>query len=1118
MTTNTTLTARRSALSAEQRALLQQRLRGGQAQAAGHIPRRAHEGPAPASFAQQRLWFLQQLAPASAAYNDCTALRLRGVLRAAVVEVTVREILRRHTLLCSAFAMADGQLVQTTNLNMHKDWTLPVIDLQHLPAHEREQAAQRVAADEAQRPFALAEAPLVRVVLLQLGADDHVLLTTIHHTVFDGWSSGLLNREIATIYAAFAAGTPSPLPDLAVQYADFAAWEQQQFQGAALEAELGYWRQQLAGPLPVLQLPTDRTRPAQQQFRGAARHRAVPAALHTQMQALSQREGVTPFMLLLAVFQVLLYRHSGQDDMVIGTPIAGRHHAELEPVIGPFLNHLALRADLTGDPDFRTLLQRARTATLGAYAHQDLPFEKIVEDVQPVRDPSRTSMFQAMFLLQNFPHVQTTSDTLTLMPFAYDDRPSEAAGQCDLTLLIEETRPGLALTLSYDATLFDASSIDRMLKQFETLLADAIAQPDRPIAALDLLDADERQQLLVAWNATASDMPDQCVHQMIAQQAAHAPDAIAIAFEEQQLSYGELNRRANQLARYLQRLGVGPNRYVGMCGPRAPEAIIGFLGVLKAGAAYVPLDPAYPPERLAMMIDDAQIGIVLTQQHLVAQLELGALHTICLDTDWEQIAAESDADIGVEVGPTDAAYVIYTSGSTGRPKGVVVQHGSLANYTVFAARTYDLQPGDRVLQFASLSFDASAEEIYPTLVRGAQLVLRTDWMLGSPWMFFRTCQEWQISVLNLPTAYWHELAALDQELAIPPLLRLTIIGGERALPERVASWRRAAPQARLVNTYGPTEATIVATLYEVPRDATGSGRELPIGRPVDNTQIYLLDRAMQPVPIGVAGELYIGGAGVARGYLGQAQLTAARFVADPFGGPGARLYRSGDLARYLPDGNLEFLGRIDQQVKIRGFRIELGDIQAALHLHPDVRESVVLAREETPGAKRLVAYIVAGDQRTPTVDDLRAFLRTRLPEYMLPSWFVFVANLPRTPNGKLDTQALPALEADRANLGQTYVAPRTPIEQILADIWAAALGLDQVGVDDSFFALGGHSLLVAQVIYQANTAFAVDLPLRALFDEPTIAGLALLVEDLFLCAVAELDETELLPRSDMHTD
>ncbi|HYF61404.1 MAG TPA: amino acid adenylation domain-containing protein, partial [Herpetosiphonaceae bacterium] len=957
-------------------------------------------------------------------------------------------------------------------------------------------------------------APMLRLTLISLGAAEHVLLLSVHHIVYDEWSNQMLVDEFSALYRAFSQGKPSPLPELPIQYGDYAYWQREWLQGSVLEAQLAYWAERLGGALPVLELPTDHPRPAVQNFRLRTEQTLLPADLAAALRAMSQKEGVTLFMALLSAFKTLLFYYTNQPESIVGTFTAGRSRPELERLIGFFVNSLPLRSDLSGDPTFSEVLKRVRAVTLGAYNHQDVPFEKLIETFTPKRDLSRTAIYQAMFVLQNVPKPGDDAEPsgLAIREWQDADASAGADGQCDITLMVYELPDGgLRCQFEYDSSLFEAATIRRMLAHFQTLLAAVASDPGQRLSRLSLLTDRDRQQVLRDWNATAAPFAaDSCIQVLVEAQAARSPQAVALEHGKERMTYGELNRRANQLAHYLRANGVGPEVCIGLAVERSLAAFVAMLGILKSGAAYVPLDPAYPAERLAFIMRDTAMPFVLTAGAAGFQLPAAPARRIDLEGDWAAIERESAADPAPLAGPSNLAYVIYTSGSTGTPKGVGIEQRALVNFTQSTQAAYAIGPGDRMLQFASINFDASVEEIFPTLIAGATLVLRSDAML-QPEAFLKACQEWGVTLADLPTAFWHTLdeACADRKLDWPDSLRLMIIGGERALPAHWAAWtERLGGRCRLVNTYGPTEATVVATRYEQTGPASPIG-EVPIGGPISNTQCYLLNRSLDPVPVGMPGDLYLGGVDLARGYLGQPGLTASRFVPDPIGGqPGQRLYKTGDRGRYRADGSIEFLGRADDQVKIRGFRVELGEIERVLARHPAVQTCAALAREDTPGDKRLVAYVAAAPQHEPTVSDLYAFLRGHLPEYMIPAALVVLPALPLTSSGKIDRRALPAPDVSRPALSAAYEAPGSPIEETLAEIWAEVLKREQVGIRDNFFELGGHSLLITQVIYRANEAFELDLPLRSLFEEPTIADFALRVEEALLDKLEQLDDEE----------
>jgi len=1042
----------------------------------------------PLSFAQTRLWFLDRLQPDSAFYNIPLALRLFGQLNIAALQSSINEIIRRHEALRTNFATVEGQPVQVIASTF--DCQVQVVNLLHLPETHREIEAQRCVNEEVNRPFNLEQEPLLRGTILQLGETEYLLLLTMHHIISDGWSLGIFVRELTELYQAFCTEKPPVLPELPVQYADFALWQRQWLTGEILETQLHYWKEQLKNAPNLLELPTDRARAAVQTFRGGYYYAAFSKELSVELATLSKRAGVTLFMTLLAAFQTFLYRYSGQDDIVVGTPVAGRNRRELERLIGFFVNTLVLRTDLGGNPSFEQLLNRVREVALQGYTHQDLPFEQLVEALQPTRNLSYTPLFQVMFALDD-----GTVPSMELLDLTVSSYSVEiVTAKFDLTLSMENTADGLVAEWEYNSDLFDEITIARMATHFQTLLEGIVANSKQAISDLPLLTPAERQQLLVEWNNTAKDYPqEKCIYHLFEEQVERTPDAVAVVFEEKKLTYRELNAKANQLANYLRSLGVGPEVLVGICVERSLEMIIGLLSILKAGGAYVPLDPNYPSDRLAFMLEDSSVPVLLTQEKLLEKLPAHSARVICLDSDSKEIASYPKENPLSSVKPENLAYVIYTSGSTGKPKGVLIQHGSLVNYTTAASAEYRIQKCDRILQFSSMSFDVSAEEIYTSLTSGAALVLRTDTMLDSVEGFLGKCSNWKITVLALPTAYWHEITGFlnSEKFTLPSSLRLIIIGGEKALPERLKAWLESVgQQVRLVNNYGPTETTVGATIYKL-STADTTLKEVPIGRPMGNVQTYILDRNHQPIPIGVPGELYIGGAGLARGYLNRPDLTDERFIPHPFGESRTeRLYKTGDLVRYLSDGNIEYVGRIDDQVKVRGFRIELGEIEAALSQHPNLLHATVALREDIPGQKSLVAYTVPLQEPAPNVGELRGFLKQQLPDYMIPNAFVTLAALPITPNGKVDRRLLPAPDINSLIQTLEFVAPQTPIEELVASIWEKVLGVEQASVTANFFELGGHSLLATQVISQLNSSLGLHLPLSKLFELPTVASIS----------------------------
>jgi amino acid adenylation domain-containing protein len=1041
------------------------------------LRRRASRGPRPLSFAQERMWFLQQLEPESVAYNLQTSLPLLGPFDLRALERSLGEVVRRHEVLRTTFALESGSPVQV--VAEPAPVSLGVEDLSALGGTDREEAASRARGREARRPFDLARGPLFRPWLLRLGADEHELLLNQHHIITDGWSIAVLIEEILALYAAFSAGRPSPLPEPAFHYGDFAEAQREWLGGEVRERHLAYWRRQLAG-LPALELPTDRPRPAVQDHEGAIEWLDLPAELSEDLRALARREGATLFMVLLAAFQALLARYSGQEDVAVGVPSGSRSWVETERMLGLFLNTLVMRGDLSGDPTFRDLLARVKQAALGAFAHEELPFEKLVAELQPERDLSRSPFFQVLFILQNTP----------LESMASRPRPGRrlvtetGAAAFDLTLYVMDTAEGLRGYLEYATALFDADTAARILRHLETLLRGVVADPERSLSALPLVPADERERMVREWNATALVVPARSVHDQVAAQAGRTPDRVAVSDERRSLSYGDLDRLAGRLALRLRRLGAGPGTLVGIGMERSVEMVVALLGVLKAGAAYVPLDPAFPSARLSLMREDARLEVMITQSALVDTLPRVGVRPVFLDRA-ESLDDEEAGPALPEATPDDLAYVIYTSGSTGRPKGVEVAHRGLTNFLAAMGREPGIGADDVMVSVTTLSFDIAGLEIYLPLVHGARVVLVSRETAQDGRRLADALDRWGATILQATPATWRLLLEAGWQ-GRPALTQLC--GGE-ALPPELA--RELLPRGRaLYNLYGPTETTVWSTIEKV---AAVDG-PISLGRPIANTGVYVLDGRREPVPVGVPGELYIGGDGVARGYLRRPDLTAERFVPDPFArAKGARLYRTGDRARFRADGRLDSLGRVDSQTKVRGYRVELGEVEAALSSHPGVRACAVAARADGSGQQSLFACLVARDGAPPSATELRAFLRERLPDYMVPSSFVRLDALPLTPNGKVDRRALPAPGPSRPELG-ALVPPRTPVEAEVAGLWREVLSVAEIGVHDDFFELGGHSILGTQMVSRLRDALGVELPLRRLFETPTVAGVAAWIE------------------------
>jgi amino acid adenylation domain-containing protein/non-ribosomal peptide synthase protein (TIGR01720 family) len=1057
------------------------------------IQRISREEALPLSFAQQRLWFLDQLESGSASYNLPAVVSLKGQLNIGALEAAINEIVRRHEILRTTFLTVDGRAAQ----RIAPVLSLPLTRIKVSNSSEREQAVEvrRLISEESRRPFDLAHGPLIRVSLLQLNEQEHVLLLTMHHIITDGWSMGVLLRELGVLYDAFSNERPSPLPELSIQYTDFAHWQQSWLRGDVLARQLAYWRERLAGAPPTLELPSDKPRPVVQSFRGAAYKFVLPQDLLRQLNELSRREGATLFMTLLATFMTLLYRYTQQEDIVVGTPIANRTSSEMEDLIGFFVNTLLMRAGMSGDKSFHELLSEVRETTLGAYAHQDIPFEKLVEELQPQRDMSRSPLFQVMFVLQNVPMQALELPGLNLKLASTDTGTSKF----DLTLYMEETNYSLVGIWEYNTDLFEESTIERMGGHFQGLLRAIVAQPYQALRMLPLLTASEHHQLC-DWNQTTAAYPQEvCLHELFEAQVQRTPEHIAVSFQDHKLTYRELNRRANQLAHQLRLLGVGPEVLVGLLMERSVGMMVALLGILKAGGAYLPLDPSYPQERLSFMLADTKAPVLLMQdgraellsdyQGMTLSLDERGLLVIARNSTGERSGTECEQTPASGVSAGNLSYVIYTSGSTGRPKGAMNTHGAICNRLLWMQEAYGLGEEDRVLQKTPISFDVSVWELFWPLLTGARLVLAEPGGHRDSEYLWEVIKREQITTLHfvpsMLNVFLEAGVAGKERLAS---VRRVICSGEALSYETQERFYALGAQAELHNLYGPTEAAVDVTWWACERGS--ERRVVPIGKPVANTQCYVLDEWGGPVPVGVSGELYLGGVQVGRGYLGRGELTAERFVPDAYGAvSGGRLYRTGDSVRLLEDGNLEYLGRLDHQVKLRGQRIELGEIEAALGVHPAIRNVVVLIREDSPGDRRLVAYIVAEAHERPTVTELRTFLQEQLPDYMIPAVFVTLDELPLTPNGKVDRKALPIPDQSRPDLDQTFIAARTAAEDVLTEIWSQALGVEQIGIHDNFFELGGDSILSIQIINKASQA-GLNFTPRQLFQHQSIAALA----------------------------
>jgi amino acid adenylation domain-containing protein len=1066
------VTRRLSRLSREERALLFEKLRERREQAAppdlgierlDRSPGGPGASPPPLSFAQQRLWFLERLAPGNVAYHVPAAVAISGDLDPAALRRALAAVVARHESLRTTFGQVEGQPVQIVAPDLRVE--LPIVDLSGLETLESEHS--RLGRDEVARPFDLGAGPLLRAVLLRRAPGQHTLLLTLHHIVSDGWSMGVLIREIGALYSG-----ERELPELPIQYADFAVWQREWLSGEVLEGQLAVWRRRLAGAPPALELPTDRPRPAVRGTAGGFRPIRLDEAVGGRLKELAREERATPFLVVLAAFLVLLQRWTGQEDLCVGTPVANRNRAEVKDLIGFFVNTLVLRGNLSGDPSFRGLLGRLREVALEAYAHQDLPFERLVEELKPERDPARTPLFQALCSLQNAPMPALRLGGLVLTPL----EPEAAPAKFELSLSLEEAGEAFVGSLGFSTDLFDGTTAARMVRHFESLAAAGIAGvgPDRPLSELPLLSEEESAQLLREWN-DAPDPPDLdaagLVHERFARRAALHPERPAVVCGDLRLTYGELADRAARLAGHLRSLGVGPEVRVALRVERSVEMVIGLLAVLGAGGAYVPLDPKLPEERLAHLFERSGAAVLLTRERIASAPEAPGA--------FSRVEPENPEN------PENAAYVIFTSGSTGEPKGVVVEHRQLRHYVRAVEDRLRLPDGASFAMVSTFAADLGNTALFPALCGGGCLELVPPGASLDPEAFADWAEGRRIDALKIVPSH---LAALLQgsrpESVLPR--ELLVLGGEAAPPELIARVAELAPRCRILNHYGPTEATVGAATWSV----SPGPRQPPLGRPLAGVRAHVLDRRMHPVPAGVAGELCLAGAGLARGYLGRPDLTAERFVPDPFGslsGPGGRLYRTGDLARRLPEGALDFLGRVDHQIKVRGFRVEPGEIEAALGRHPEVRECAVGVRRG-PTGDVLVAYVV-GPQDPGT---LRSWLARSLPGWMVPASWVVLDALPLNSNGKLDREALSriAISTNREEMGADFVPPRTETEREVAAIWAEVLGLTRVGIHDNFFDLGGHSLLLPRVQLSLRQRLGRELPLLKLFEHPTVGALA----------------------------
>lgn len=1068
-------------LTPEQRALLEERLLKtlgtGPKQS---IPRRTSSAPCRLSFGQQWLWLLHQLAPDSVGCNEPSALRMRGPLDVASLKRALDEIRRRHEVLRTTFSAVDGKAVQIASPPAPCD--LKEFDIAAVPAANREDEARRLVMEEAWAPFNLATGPVTRARLIKLAKDDHILVTVTHHVATDGWSSGVFLRELSALYNAYSRGEQSPLADLPVQYADYAEWLLDRVNGPAAAADVSYWVERLTHA-PSLELLPDHPRPAVQTFRGSRHVITIETGEVTRLEAFARSQRATLFMVLAATYRLLLGRRTGQKDIVIGTPVSGRSRVETEGLIGLFVNLVALRTDMSGNPTFRELVARERETALGAFEHQEVPFEKLVERLVPNHDLSRPPLVQAVFVYMDSRLSELKLNGLAAEPFPFESR----AAKFELVLFAGKHGDKIQLTFEYNSDLFEHATIERMAEHFRELLLAGLDSPDMPVGRLPMVTPSERRTI-AEWTSSPAGYPrDKCVHQVFSERAAAAGDAVALVFDGNTMTYGELDRRSNQLARHLRTNGVGRETPVVTFMERSSDFPVALLGILKAGGVYAPIDPGYPAERVSLMLEDTQAGMIITQDRLVSSLPPHEARVLRIDADWPTVSRQ-DTSCPPNVTSADAAAcLIYTSGSTGRPKGARIPHRGITRL-VLNTDYLHVDESDTVAQASAVSFDAATIEIYGALLNGARLVgVGADIPLETESMeaFLR---DNNVSVMFLTTSVFNMFARKSP--GIFASMKNLMYGGEAADVACTRTVLRSNPPKYLLNCYGPTEVSSLSTWFDTRRLADDAP-SVPIGRPITNTSIYILDEFLQPQPIGVVGEIFIGGPGVALGYLNRPELTAERLIPDPFSdAPGAMMYRSGDLGRWLAGGDVEFLGRGDDQIKIRGFRIELGEIEAVLSGHPEVGEPAVVTRIDQMGEKRLVAFIAPRGGSRPKARDLKAYLESRMPDFMVPSAFVVLDSLPHTTSGKIDRRALPEVEWQPTQGASDFVEPRTPAEDALARIWARTLRLEKVGITDNFFDLGGHSILAVELFAEIEKVFGRKMPLTTLFAAPTVEQLA----------------------------
>ncbi|HEU4556351.1 MAG TPA: amino acid adenylation domain-containing protein, partial [Longimicrobium sp.] len=1061
-------------LTAAKRALLEARLGG--LNRSQPLARRDPAADVPLTFSQERFWFLDRLGQGGAAYNIHTGMRLRGALDAAALRAALGEVVRRHEALRTTIREVDGVPLQV--ITPFTGFDLPVEDLSALEEAEREAALGARHAEVAGHPFELTVGPLFLARLLRLGRDEHALLLCVHHIVSDGWSLKVMFRELWALYHAFRAGQGSPLPEPPVQYADWAVWQRSPGQREMQARHLAYWKERLSGAPELMELPADHPRPPLPTFRGGHVPVSVSAEVADRLRELARGQGATLYMVVLAAFTVLLARYGAGADVVVGTLVAGRARKAVEDVVGLFMNTLVLRTDLSGEPTFRELVERVRETVLGAYEHQEAPFEQVIAELGPERSLSHSTLFQVLFQLDNAGTAEAAEGgELQVRELARD----AGTAKVDLALVLTGHPRGIDGGLQYSADLFERGTAARMVEHLKRLLEEAAADPGQRVSRLKLVSRAERERL-VGWNRTTARFPaDRCIHQLFEDQARRTPDAPALFCGEARLTYAELDARANRLARYLRGLGVGPEVRVGVCLERSLELMVSILAVMKAGGAYVPMDPGHPAERIAWLLGDSGVGVLLTQEKLAARFSAGPGRTVvAVDAEWARIGQENAEPVESGVGPENLCYVIYTSGSTGRPKGVAMHHRGVCNYIHWGIRFYGADTGNGAPVFSSMAVDLTVTNLLP-LFAGKPV-----WMLPEESPVEALAEAIRarpgFGLIKITPIHVGLLNTLLAPEDMAGAARTLVIGADFLSAEPTVLWQEHAPHVRLMNEYGPTETVVGCSAYVLPAGRHRAGA-VPVGRPIQNLTFQVLDAHLEPVPVGLPGELYIGGVGVARGYLGRAALTAEKFVPDPFAGSGARMYRTGDRARWLPDGSLMILGRADNQVKVRGYRVELGEIEAVLRRRPEVRECLVVLREDRPGDRRLVAYVVGDADEA----ELRENLRRTLPEYMVPAAFVVLDAFPQTATGKLDRKTLPAPDWGADADGEV---PRDEVEARLARIWADVLGVASVGPTQRFFELGGNSLLALRLFARVRRELGCDLPVATLFVGGTVRHMA----------------------------